>query len=200
MIREVDPRTLTIHPHNPRRGDVRAITRSIRANGWFGAVVVQESTGYVLVGNHRVQAAVAAELDSIPVMFLNVDDEQAKRILLADNRASDMGTYDYEVLGELLDKLLDEDLPGSLWTDSERAAFTLRHLDREREQGYGNVGDAPTPGERRAGYEASGVRTIILSLPQDEYLRVKDRLRELQEASGAETTGEVLMSLLGVTA
>ena len=94
--------SLTIHPANPRRGDVGAIGESIEANGFYGAVIVQKSTGYVLAGNHRLLAAEEAGADSLPVIRVDVDDATATRILLADNRTNDVATYDQEALAALL--------------------------------------------------------------------------------------------------
>ena len=86
------------HPDNARRGNVDAIRQSIQANGFFGSLVVQRSTGHILVGNHRFRAAQAEQLPEVPVMFIDCDDDEAKRILLADNRTSDLGVYDDELL------------------------------------------------------------------------------------------------------
>lgn len=88
------PEDLTPHPKNARRGDIESIAASIRANGWYGRVMGQRSTGYILVGNHRVAAARRAGLDTIPVEWIDVDDELALRILLADNRSSDLAGYE----------------------------------------------------------------------------------------------------------
>lgn len=49
----VDVDRLTPHPENPRKGDEETIGNSIDGNGFYGACVVQRSTGHVLVGNHR---------------------------------------------------------------------------------------------------------------------------------------------------
>jgi hypothetical protein len=86
------------HPRNPRRGDVYAIGKSIEAHGFYGRVLVQKSTGYILVGNHRYFAAVEADAAEIPVEYVDVPDDEALRILLDDNRASDMAQYDHEIL------------------------------------------------------------------------------------------------------
>src|SRR5262245_16196031 len=45
------------HPQNPRTGDVAAIRASLDVNGWYGAIVAQRSTGFILAGNHRYKAA-----------------------------------------------------------------------------------------------------------------------------------------------
>jgi ParB-like chromosome segregation protein Spo0J len=111
-ITEESPVTLSPHPDNPRAGDVGAIVESIKKNGWHGVVVCQQSTRRILVGNHRVKAALILGLEKIPVQWADVDDNRAKAILLADNRASDLGGYDDEVLARLVyetavDGLLD---------------------------------------------------------------------------------------------
>lgn len=96
---------LECHPANPRRGDLDAITESIQTNGWYGMLVAQRSTGYVLAGNHRLLAARRLGIPEVPVVWVDVDDERALRILLADNRTSDLGTYDDAELAELLKNL-----------------------------------------------------------------------------------------------
>ena len=94
---------LVVHPKNPRRGDVSFIRELIRANKFYGAIVCQRSSKRVLVGNHRLLAAREEGLKKIPVVWVDVTDEEAERILLSDNRSSDRGTYDEELLRTLLD-------------------------------------------------------------------------------------------------
>jgi len=96
---------LKAHPDNPRKGDIAAIRASIEANGFYGAVVAQRKTGYILVGSHRWMAAQEAGVEQVPCLWLDVDDERAKRILLADNRTSDLGSYDDAMLADLLSSL-----------------------------------------------------------------------------------------------
>lgn len=90
------------HERNPNRGDVLVIAESIEENGFYGAVVAQRSTGKVLAGNHRLQAARSAGLAEVPVIWLDVDDREALRILLADNQLAKLATYDDAVLIEVL--------------------------------------------------------------------------------------------------
>jgi ParB-like chromosome segregation protein Spo0J len=90
------------HPENPRRGDIAAIASSVEKNGFYGAVSVQRSTGRILSGNHRWQAAKNKGFTEIPVIWLDVNDKDALRILLADNRTSDLGTYEQEALANIL--------------------------------------------------------------------------------------------------
>ena len=101
-IRKTPLADLTPHPSNPRQGDIGAIIQSIEANGWYGTLVAQISTGYVLAGNHRLQAARHCGIDRVPVHWVDVDDDTANRILLADNRTTDLATYDNSLLADLL--------------------------------------------------------------------------------------------------
>lgn len=93
------------HPSNPRDGDIGEIQKSIRQNGFYGALVVQESSGKILAGNHRWRAAQAEGLDEVPVIYVDVGDEEALRILLADNRTSDVAGYHEDQLADLLEHL-----------------------------------------------------------------------------------------------
>lgn len=112
------------HPSNPRRGDVAAIARSVAANGFYGAVVAQRATGYILAGNHRWEAAKREGLGQVPVVWLDCSDEEARRILLADNRTNDVAGYDEEALAKLLDELrADDGLAGTGWTPADLDAL-----------------------------------------------------------------------------
>lgn len=95
------------HPRNPRDGDVGAIVESLQEHGFYGSIIVQRSTGFILAGNHRWKAAVAAGMTHVPVQYLDVDDERAVRILLVDNRTSDRASYDNAELLALLSELPD---------------------------------------------------------------------------------------------
>lgn len=93
------------HPRNPHQGDVGAITASIDHTGFYGALIVQEATRRILVGNHRWMAARHAGAQQIPATFVDVDDEAALRILLADNRLARLASDDSNALAELLQEL-----------------------------------------------------------------------------------------------
>lgn len=97
-------------PGNPRRGDVGAIAESLRVNGQYRPVVVNRRTSEILAGNHTFAAALTLGWDQIAATFVDVDGVQAARIVLADNRTADLGSYDDALLAELLRPL---DLEGT---------------------------------------------------------------------------------------
>lgn len=116
---------LNHYAKNPRRGDVQAIKGSIVANGIFRPVIVNKGTytdkpNEILAGNHTVKAIreLAEENPDDPrwqeveVWMVDVDAERAARIVLADNRTADLGSYDNEELLGLLN-MVDGDLDGT---------------------------------------------------------------------------------------
>ena len=84
------------HPRNNRRGDIAAIRESIEKNGLFRSIVVNRRSNHILAGNHTHRVAKDLGYETIPVDYVDVDDAEAVRILLADNQTSDRGTVDPE--------------------------------------------------------------------------------------------------------
>jgi hypothetical protein len=133
----VDVDLLKEHPRNARKGDIDAIAESIRVNGFFGAVIAQKSTLTILAGNHRWKAARKAGMKQVPVIVVDVDDDEALKILLADNRTSDKASYEGNELASLLQEVMTaSDLTGTGWTatDLDRLiAATLDHPDQSED-------------------------------------------------------------------
>lgn len=116
-IERVRTSELELYPGNARRGAVDAIVASLRTNGQFAPLIAQRSTGYVLAGNHTLLAARQLRWAEIEVTYLDVDDEQAKKIVLAANRTADLATYDLDALASLLASI--DDLDGTGYTDAD---------------------------------------------------------------------------------
>jgi DNA modification methylase len=96
---------IALHPENVRQGDVGAISESLAKHGQYRPIVVQQSTGFILAGNHTYKAAAALGWKKISAVYVDVDDEQARRIMLIDNRLSDLASYDEDALVALLSEL-----------------------------------------------------------------------------------------------
>src|SRR5450755_4786138 len=106
-VERVPLSSLTEFPGNPRRGDVDAIAESLRTNGLYKPLVVQKSTGHILAGNHTWKAALSLGWDQIDAVFIDADDLRAKKIVLADNRLSDLAGYSADDLAALLTSVDD---------------------------------------------------------------------------------------------
>lgn len=111
--------SLKPHPENPRRGNAEAIDESITSNGFYGAIVVQRSSGCILVGKHRWERAGALGIETVPVLWADVDDVTARKIVLADNRTSDLAGYDDQKLAEFLASVQSSGLEGSGYDQEE---------------------------------------------------------------------------------
>lgn len=92
---------------NARRGDVAAIAESLEHHGQYKPIVVRAGTNEVLAGNHTLKAARELGWDRLAVTFMDVNDDQAARIVLVDNRTNDLAGYDEEALAGLLQELPD---------------------------------------------------------------------------------------------
>jgi hypothetical protein len=98
----VDVSLLQAHPRNSRRHAKDAIKESMDANGFYGAVVARKRDGLLLKGHGSLEGAVAQGAKKIPVIWVDVDDATADRILIADNRTNDLASYDFTMLGTSL--------------------------------------------------------------------------------------------------
>lgn len=119
------------HPQNPNNGDVEVVADSILANGFYNPVVVQESTGRIVAGNTRYAALLSLGETRIPVVSVDIDDDQAIRLLIVDNRTSELGVRDAHELAALLKTLnaSDEGLAGTGYTPDDYTELRrLNHI------------------------------------------------------------------------
>lgn len=135
--------TVEQHPDNPRNGDIDKIVESIQVNGFLAPIVAQRSTGYILAGNHRLQALHALGETRVPVVWADVDDEQALRYLIADNATSDAAQNDLSQLTALLAQLQDTEsgLAGTAIDETEFHNLLLELADEGAldDGGFGGI-------------------------------------------------------------
>lgn len=189
-------KTLKPHPENPRKGNVAGIAESIAVTGFYGTIIVQQSTGYVLAGNHRLQAAKKAGAKEVPVTYVDVDDAGAKRILLGDNRLNDVAEYDDKLLADVLQGILNEEgtLEGTGYNDDDLAEILLRA-----------EGEEDFSGESEIEHEDKPARNVIIQYnivfdteqQQDTWFAFVKLLKERYPT--CETLGERLEVYLGET-
>jgi hypothetical protein len=82
---------------HPTTRDAATSTRSASRSTRTASTALSSCSArrcYVLAGNHRLQAARAQSIARVPVIFVDVDDDAARRILLVDNRTNDLAEYD----------------------------------------------------------------------------------------------------------
>lgn len=89
-------------PGNPRRGSVNAVAKSLARFGQRKPVVVRKADRAIIAGNHTWKAARSLGWDTIAAVVIDVSEQDAHAYALADNRTSDLGGYDDELLSRLL--------------------------------------------------------------------------------------------------
>ena len=134
-ITHVSVDRLTASPYNPRRmpeSEREKLTRSIKEFGFVEPVVVRKQDDTVIGGHQRTEAAKALGLKKVPVVYVDVSEEQAKTLNIALNRIT--GQWDLPKLGSLLEELrdlpdLDETLSGF---DEQEMDELLAELERQQ--------------------------------------------------------------------
>lgn len=151
--REVPFDQLERFPGNPRRGDVDAIRGSLRRHGQYRSLVVRatgEDQYVILAGNHTHDALQAEGYPTARCEVIECDDDQARRINLADNRLAELGTYDNDALAELL-SYLDGDLEGTGYTADDVSALLGTEAEPEPLTDPDDIPDAPTEPHSKVG-------------------------------------------------
>ena len=86
---------------NPRKGNVEAVKKSYKKFGQRKPIVATKD-GEVISGNHQLAAAKDLGWNKIAVVFTDDDELTAKAFALADNRTADLGSYDDDLLADML--------------------------------------------------------------------------------------------------
>ena len=97
---EVNVDKLTPYAMNPRFNDsaVDAVANSIRDFG-FKVPIVADKNGVIVAGHTRLKAAKKLGLKTVPVVYADdLDEEQIRAFRLADNKVSELATWDPEKL------------------------------------------------------------------------------------------------------
>lgn len=124
LMRPID--SVVQHPDNYNNGDTDALVESILTNGMYRPIYVQKSTGYIIAGNHTWMACKELNATEIPVVIADLDDIQAKRILVADNRIAQLARPDDAQLIGLLEEIAAEDeLRGTGYEEHDLEALRL---------------------------------------------------------------------------
>ena len=131
----VPPAQLNLFHKNPRKGDVPAIMSSLRRHTQYKPITANVGThtgrpAEVLAGNHTLMAfreLAAAEPNDkrwqkMLVHWVDVDDDMAERIVVADNQTGRLGGFDEAQLAELVAGF-DGDVEGLGFTDADVEAL-----------------------------------------------------------------------------
>lgn len=95
------------HPANVREHsetNIQAVMASLKRFGFQYPIVVDKEN-QVIAGNGRLEASKRLGLKAIPVVFTQLEGEEAEAYAIADNRTSDLSQFNYKKLADTLQRL-----------------------------------------------------------------------------------------------
>jgi DNA modification methylase len=158
-VEHIGVEVLTPAKYNPRvmpEAEMEKLRRSIEAFGFLEPIVVRRRDNTIIGGHQRLEAAKAMGLKKVPVVYVDVSEQEAKALNLALNKIQ--GEWDLPKLGQLLEELrdlpdLDEALTGF---DQKEMDALLADLERQQQ---------PAPYEESYDLAAEMLQTQRASAP-----------------------------------
>lgn len=128
-------------PLNPKDHDIGALVVSLRRHGFVDPVVVDRRTDRIVAGHGRIQALAVMRDDGheppdnardwlVPTIEVaTVDDDQARALLVALNRTTELGGWNTGDLADLLQQLDQADALEGSGYDRDDLDSLLAELD-----------------------------------------------------------------------
>lgn len=222
----IAPAQLHTFHRNPRNGDIPAIMASLRRHTQFKPITgnIGTHTGRpleILAGNHTLMAfrelaeaePDAKEWQKILVHWVDVDDDMAERIVVADNQTSQLGGFDEAELAELVAGF-DGDIDGLGFAEADIADLMALREENElppvdptpgpsandpdkRGQREDGLIDAPDMTQRRDEYADNAQnRMVVLTMPIPHFVWAQEKLEAFRTERGLVTNTEAVLELL----
>lgn len=163
---------------NPRVGDVDAVARSYDEFGQRKPIVAT-TDGTVIGGNHQLAAARKLGWTHIAVIVTDDDELTAKAFALADNRTADLGSYDNDLLSEMLSSVASDPtlLAATSFKEEDLLNLSFDPADEEKRDFITEFGAPPfTTLDTRQGYWQSRKKEWIELGIKSELGREEDLL------------------------
>ena len=188
------------YPNNPRKGNVKLIAESLSEYGQYKPITVNKATNEILVGNHTYAAAQSLGWTEIEAVFIEVDAETAAKIVLVDNKATDLSEYDNNALLELLERLNDLEHTG--YGDDE-FDDVLARIEEEKTpsviQGLSDNGQREIASQIEnlaERYKAVDTKVFMVELENAVYIWTIEQLGKYRAKTGALSNSDALVKLL----
>lgn len=199
--KNVDINSLKEFDGNPRKGNVKELKESLTHNGQYKPIVVQKSTQQIVAGNHLWKAAKELGWNEIAVVELDIDDAQAKKIVAADNRLADMGSYDEQALLDLLGEIdlagtgyIPADVDDLLALIEEQSTPEWKVANAPAQ--YENFQQRPTLAERADRYAERTIRLLMCEYPNAQYIWVIEQLTALRDKFNVDSNAEAILKVI----
>lgn len=105
-----------VREHNTK--NLETVKISLQNFGQYKPLIVQQSTMSVLVGNARLTQMKELGWDHAECVLINIPDDRAELLKIADNRTSDLSSWDYAKLLKQIE-LMPDDISSFIGFDDE---------------------------------------------------------------------------------
>jgi hypothetical protein len=147
-IEHLPPATLKFNPRNFRRHPKTqrdALSRSIGEHGWLSAPIVNRRTGMTLLDGHaRVEEALKADMPTIPVRVVDVNEATERRILASFDRIGELRERDDSLLTGLLRECADEGSLPAGWAEDDLSGLLAKLNEEPKKKGEKTPGTCVT--------------------------------------------------------
>ena len=109
--KEVKISDLVFNDRNPRINDEAAekLTKGIERYGFINPVVVNRQGNMILAGHTRIKALKQLGEETVPALFVDMDEATARGFAIWDNRSGEFAEWDQELLNVEIKELVDLD-------------------------------------------------------------------------------------------
>lgn len=111
-IKEIKLEELKPYENNPRNNEeaVEPVMNSIKKFG-FKVPIVIDKNNVIIAGHTRYKASIKLGLEKVPCIIADdLTEEQIRAFRLADNKVSEIATWDYNALNFELENIIDIDM------------------------------------------------------------------------------------------
>lgn len=106
-----NPRNLIPNPKNWRKHPIwqrDALSGILDEVGWVQQVIINRRTGHVVDGHLRVELSAARGEDAVPVVYVDISEEEEKKILTVLDPITSLAEIDHQQLRTLLESTRTE--------------------------------------------------------------------------------------------
>lgn len=112
---------------------------SIREFGFLSPCLVERGTNNLIAGHGRVEAAKRLGMETVPCVYIeDISEAQRRAYILADNRLTELGEWDMELVSQELEALknqkFDIELTGFTFNDITQDDIDFSDLDEQAEE------------------------------------------------------------------
>jgi len=180
--------------YNPRKideSDMESLRHSIREWGFVEPVVVNKTSGMVVGGHQRIEAAKLEGIETVPVFYVELDEASERSLNLALNRIS--GEWDDAKLLGVLSALSEEYVALAGFSEGEVETLYSR-MAYAGEGTSDGTHIALTPEE--TGWAESSIRSVILPYDVETHGKVLEMMEKARREMKVDNNSDLILGLL----